>query len=311
MDELSELLDRARELAKARDRGPEAIEVNTAILKRVPDDVASLTRRGRCYWEAAREDYAHALALDPRNTIARNALARMDRKARTPTERPRPKVIGTNTRPVAAAGKVHAKVKRHREEAERARMSAEDLQEVGGLSSFEEARNLGIAARSGSHPNYPHAIAAFRKAFEIDRRRYDVLTMLAATYRACKQLEKAEKVYRWVLTREDSTFARVGLAAVYADTKRSAKARKLYEEVLDQEPANSYALMGLGRVFYNLDLPEQAIETFEKAAKFTEDRRTAQDAVVELKKMRETYRNRGEADKAEWIDSVLDRLRAR
>lgn len=190
-------------------------------------------------------------------------------------------------------------------------MSAEDLQEVGGLICFEEARSLGVAARNGSHPNYPLAIAAFRKAFELDRRRYDVVTMLAATYRACKQLEKAEKVYRWVLTREDSTFARVGLAAVYADTKRPAKARKLYEEVLDQEPVNSYALMGLGRVFYNLDLPEQAIEVFEKAAKFSEDRRTARDAVDELKKMRETYRNRGEADRAEWIDSVLDRLRAR
>lgn len=311
MDELSELLDRARELAKAREWGPEAIEVNTAILKRVPDDVASLTRRGRCYWEAAREDYDRALKLDPKNTIARNALAKMDRKAGTSTERPRAKVVGANTRPVAAAGRAHAEARRRREEAERARMSAEDLQEVGDLSSFEEARSLGIAARSGSHPNYPLAIAAFRKAFELDRRRYDVLTMLAATYRACKQLEKAEKVYRWILAHEDSTFARVGLAAVYADTKRPAKARKLYEEVLDQEPANSYALMGLGRVFYNLDLPEQAIEVFEKAAKFAEDRRTARDAVDELKKMRETYRNRGEADRAEWIDSVLDRLRAR
>ncbi len=54
-----------------------------------------------------------------------------------------------------------------------------------------------------------------------------------------------------------------------------------------------------------------AIETFEKAAKFAEDQRTVQDAVVELKKMRETCWSRGEADRAEWIDSVLDRLRAR
>ena len=84
---------------------------------------------------------------------------------------------------------------------------------------------------------------------------------------------------------------------VYADTKRPAKVRKLYEEVLNREPASSYALMGLGRVLYDLDLPEQAIETFEKAAKFAEDWRTVRDAVVELKKMRETYRNRGEAER--------------
>lgn len=214
----SSLLERAKRMAKAREWGEEAIEVNTAILESDPGQVPALTRRGRCYLEqgdleAARKDYERALELDPANRIARNALAHIDRKI----ERP----------------------------------------------GSEVERSVAPNART---------------------------------------------VYCWILAREDNSFARVGLAAVHADTGESAKARKLYEEVLEREPANPYALMGLGRVLYALDRPAQAAETFEKAAKFSEDRRSARDAVAELKKMRQVYRDREEVNKAEWIDSVLDRL---
>lgn len=315
MTGLEELRARAIRLVRVEDRGPEAIETNARILGLAPDDVAALNRRGRCYFErgdfaAARADYERALSLDASSTVARNFLWRIERKTSASQstwdrQRERTRVAATSRRKSAEYGA------RRRKDAERARILAEDLQEVGGLNDFDEARSLGVVARKGRPPNYPLAIAAFRRAFELDRRRYDVLTMLAATYRAHKQLDKAEKVYRWLLAREDSTYARVGLAAVYTDTERPAMARDLYEEVLDREPANTYALMGLGRALYALDLPDQAVETFEKAAKFAEGRETARDAVAELEKMRETYRDRGEADRAEWIVSVLDRLRAR
>lgn len=305
---------RAVRLVRDGDRGPKAIETNARILELAPDDVAALNRRGRCHFErgdfaAAKADYERALALNPAGTVARNYLRKIERiasgRGMGATRRERERAAAKSRRKPAE----HEA--RRREEAEEARVLAEDLQVAGGLNDFEEARSLGVVARRGRPPNYPLAIAAFRRAFELDRRRYDVLTMLAATYRAYKQLGKAEKVYRWLLAREDSTHARVGLAAVYTDTARPAMARELYEEVLDREPANPYALMGLGRVLYALDLPDEAVETFEKAAKFAEGRETARDAVAELEKMRETYQDRGEADRAEWIGSILDRLRAR
>ncbi len=76
---LQELLEKAKQFARGHYRGPEAIEVNTEILKLDPDQVGSYTRRGTCYLaagdlDAAQADFKEALALDPNNRIALNRL---------------------------------------------------------------------------------------------------------------------------------------------------------------------------------------------------------------------------------------------
>lgn len=321
---LEELRSMAIQFGRNAEYGRRAIEANTRILEMAPGDVAALNRRGRCYYErgayeVAKADYEQALSLHPSSTVARKYLQKIEWKISGrelgATMREREHAAARTRRRLAddraQRRRQQAEVRRRQKEAEKARMLAEDLQEVEGLNSFVEARSLGVAARGGRHPNYPLAIAAFRRAFELDRRRYDVLTMLAATYRAYKQPMKAEKVYRWLLNREESMVAKTGLAAVYADMGKPVKARELYEEVLHREPANSYALMGLGRTLYQLGFPEQAAKTFEKAAEFAEGRENVHKAVIELRKVRETYQESGDVDRAEWIDSVLDRLRVR
>lgn len=100
MDSLASLLEKAKRLAKARNRGPEAVKINTEILKRDPAQVGSYTRRGACYLEqgdltAAEKDYRQALERDPNNRIALNRLKDID-KIRNPNK------AGAKTAPARA-----------------------------------------------------------------------------------------------------------------------------------------------------------------------------------------------------------------
>ncbi len=76
---LRDLLEKAKQFARERYRGPEAIDVNTEILNLDPNQVGSYTRRGVCYLatgnlDDAEEDFLDALELDPNNRIAINRL---------------------------------------------------------------------------------------------------------------------------------------------------------------------------------------------------------------------------------------------
>lgn len=73
------LLEKAKRLARERNRSSEAIDVNTKILEIDPLQVGSYTRRGACFLEhgdlkAAAKDYRSALEIDPNNRIAANRL---------------------------------------------------------------------------------------------------------------------------------------------------------------------------------------------------------------------------------------------
>ena len=99
------------------------------------------------------------------------------------------------------------------------------------ITRFSEARQLGISACERRPLSYTLAIVAFRKAFQLDPARklapgerpppeLLVLTRLARVYRKAGQLDKAQRVYEWILGHCDTVHARVGLAAVYEDTRR-------------------------------------------------------------------------------------------
>lgn len=85
---LRELLEKAKQLGRDGNKGPEAIWLNTEILDRDPEEVGSYIRRGTCYLatdylDAAKKDFEKALALDPNNRFAINRLNEIkDRPAR-------------------------------------------------------------------------------------------------------------------------------------------------------------------------------------------------------------------------------------
>ncbi len=271
MHELDALRAEAVRLAKAGEWGANAADLNTRILAADPDDVAALTRRGRCHYEcgdldAAKKDYERALRLDPTNRIAGNFLTKITgpksvRDAQA-TQRERERVAAKSRRKSA-----EYEARRRRALAfalaEKQRKEAADYRRTERLTSFEEALDLGVAARESR--DYQLAIEAFRQAFRLDTSRYDVIVRLAATHRANKEPGEARRLYEWVLEREESRVALVGLAAVYRDQKRPVEACALYRKALSKDPRDRHALVGLAGALSDLGLREQAARTFEKA----------------------------------------------
>lgn len=169
----------------------------------------------------------------------------------------------------------------------RALTDAAELHRLETLTSFEEARAMGIAASAADPPNYPLAITALKKAYALDPRRklrsgqkpppglFEVPINLARVFRKSGQHYKAQRMYEWILARHDSPAAKVGLAAVHEDKRRHSVALGLYEEVLSENPNNPYALRGISRTLSSLDRTEEAVEAYEKALEGVENSKGA------------------------------------
>jgi tetratricopeptide (TPR) repeat protein len=161
--------------------------------------------------------------------------------------------------------------------AEEALKRTEDkIPTVEQLTDFDEAYALGVAASTASSPNYPLAIAAFKKAYRINPRRkvrpgrkpdpglFEVPMKLAAAYRLNGQFYEAQKMYEWILNHHDSRIARMELAAVYEDSGKHSKALKLYKEwVLTRDPHDARALHGVARTLRKLGRGEEAHEAYK------------------------------------------------
>jgi tetratricopeptide (TPR) repeat protein len=273
MAEIAGLRSEARRLARAGEWGPGAIEVNTRVLDLAPDDVAALTRRRRCFYEvgeheSARDDYERALALDSVNTVARNFLRKIKKEAfgremweTEDTQRQRARVAAKSRRKNAQYESRRRRMLMQAEVAKRCKETKE-ASKAEALTSFEEALALGVTAKE--ERNYPLAIAAFRQAFRLDRRRRDVILRLATTHRANKEPEEARRLYEWVLEREESPAALVGLAAVHRDQRQPLEACALYKKALFRRPDDRHALAGLAGALSDLGLREHAARTFRK-----------------------------------------------
>lgn len=292
--DLEALTREAKRMGKKGDWGPNAIRLNTKILDLDPDNLPALTRRARCFLEqddypAAQRDYVHASQIYPESKIVKEGLAKIDR--------------GWD----AARERKQRRTAKARELVERKRAQAQELSRIETLTSFQEARRMGIEAANSEPPSYPVAIAAFKKAYKLDPRRklgpgmapppglFEIPTRLARVYRASGQSYQAQRMYEWILERNDSQAARVGLAAVHEDKGRHVVALRLYEEVLSQNPHDPYALRGVARTLASLDRVEEAVEAYAKALKGAKTAKDAAAASAGLKKMRRGLKQRWES----------------
>ncbi len=327
VEPVNERLEEARRQALAFGRagawGLDALEANSNILRQAPEDFGALYRRGRCHEEqddfpAAKEDYARALRIRPGTGYVEEALARIERgwegaeeRAEKARERRRAQVAERAREAQVRAEKDQARrrAREARRRAEKAR--AEDFRRIEAISDFEEAYRFGIAASKGDHPDYPLAIAALRRAWKLDpsRRRLPVLTRLAGAYRKIGRADLARKTYEWVLARDDNRYSRVGLAAVYEDLGRHDDALDQYGAVLALDPGDSYALRGVARTLASLGRTDEAIEAYQKAVQAGGNDAERSEAISELRRMRDQARLEGDVGHAEWIDSVVWRIR--
>ncbi len=330
--DLEALMHAAARMGQKCNWGLEAVRVNTRILEEDPDNFGALYRRGQCYekqddFPAAKEDYSRAMRIKPGTRYVEEALERIERgwegaeeRAEKAREKARAAAARQAEKARAKVEKVQAKKRAEEARAAAEKSRAEDLRRVEAMSSFEEAYNFGVAASKGSRPDYSLAIAALKKAWELDPRKnrqggkrgtglFEIPTRLASIYRKNGQLDRARRTYEWVLKRDDSLYAMVGLAAVHEDCDRHSQSLELYEAVLARNPGDPYALRGLARTLSSLGQVDEAIETFYKAAEAARgSRKDFVAAVSGLERMRENLRCGGDTNRAQWIDSVLWRL---
>jgi len=109
------------------------------------------------------------------------------------------------------------------------RQAEEKFAAVEQLTDFDEAHAIGVAASNASSPDYPLAIAAFKKAYRLDPRRkvksgrkpepglFEVPMKLAAAYKRNGQFYESQKMYEWVLKHHDSRIAKTELAVLHED----------------------------------------------------------------------------------------------
>lgn len=231
---LKKLEGEARRLRKAENWDEEAIRANTRILEVDSRNFAALNRRARCYRErgdlsTAKEDYFHALELDPGNENIRTALEEIE------------------------------------EEVRKQREYEALIEKIRSITGFAEAYEMGRVHKDKSPAKRRIAVEAFKQAFRIDRSRFDVLIELAAVHRTLRQRDEAERSYEWVLRRRESSAAKIGLVAIYKDKKRLRDGLKLCEEVIELEPHNYYALRCRAGILSELDRGVEAMESFERS----------------------------------------------
>ena len=231
---LEALVLEARRLRAQENWGEEAISVNTRILISDPTNIAALNRRARCYRErmdlvAAKADYQRALELDPKNVNVAKAIREIEEKV----------------------GEERDREKR--------------IDEIRSMRSFAEVYAIGRANKDKSPARRRMAVEAFRQAFRLNKEKVGVLIELAAVHRSLRQRDEAERIYAWILRREQNSAAKVGLAAVYKDRKRLRDGLRLCDEVLVKDPLNSYALRCRAGILSELDRGEEAAEAFEKS----------------------------------------------
>ncbi len=318
--DLKELTRRAVDMGKAREYGPMAVRKNTQILEKDPANYGALIRRGRCYWEqddllAAKKDYSRVLRIRPGDKLAEEALEKIESGWAAWEEREK--------------RWAEKRVERARAEAEKARAEAEklakDLREVEAITQYRDAYNLGVATSKVYPPNYALAEMAFKRAWELDPKKrfqeavssgsrmdpklFEVPTRLARVYRGMGALDRARRIYEWVLKHVDDRYAMVGLAAVQEESGLHAEALELYEVVLSWIPRDSFALRGRAKVLRSLGRIEESVEAYRKAVEDGDSQEGADTALYALERMRADLQRKGETDRVRWLDSVLRQLR--
>lgn len=330
------LEERAKRLGRAGEWGALALGINSRILEVDPENIGALARRARCNvalddYPAAKADFERALALGPASRMTREDLRRG--------------LAELEEGWVQAAGRLEKReeaARRREVEAERARARARRraekrkrlLAEIEEMGDFEEARALGVLYAGGyggrGTPGRTRAVgadlelaeAALRRAWELDPRRsrpggrrdpkvYEVPTRLAGVYRARGELERAARIYGWVLEREDSPYAKVGLAAVRQDQGHPREALELYEGVVGERPNDAYAWRGMARTLASLDRGAEAVGAYERAIEVSGDEAQKARARADLRHLLDELRRSGKTEHARAAAEALQRAEER
>lgn len=174
--------------------------------------------------------------------------------------------------------------------------------------------NLGNMQRKTGQPR--EAVESYKKAIEYEPRHYFAHLNLAQVYYSLNQLEEAAVHYRkaleikpseyifnvlsntlfksrkvkdaiGVLTEAVKVFGRKSnflnnMGVLYAFQGEQEKARQLFLEVTAKNPNDIQALLNLGRLYSNENLPEEAKKYFQRVLELDSQNKTAREYLKKL-----------------------------
>lgn len=238
------LKDKARDLNRDGDWGPQALEVNTAVARLNPSDVAARTRQARCLrvagdLDGAKVAYEGALELDPDNANILQAIQEILDEARE---------------------------KRAAEEAsERELAHGEAVLE--NLEHCDEALVFARRMRQASPLDLEYTVWIYRRALELDEGRLGIAVEMAALIRRSGSSARALRIYERILEASpDYDAALVGKAAALLDTSRIGESLEICNSVLGRTLDEPYARKVKARAHALLGEREESLWQWEQAS---------------------------------------------
>lgn len=270
MDKLKKQIEKAKELAASGYWGEEAIQCNLRILE-IDDQIGgSYTRLAHCFELKGKLQSAEEMYI---------------------------KVLEFEPNDRIALNGIE-RIKNQLDEEKK-----KDL--IGEIDNYEEAFSIGLAAK---HKDKVLSLSALKRAVELNPTIY-ALNALAAAYRANKDLDSAERVYKDILLKTKNNVSLIGLAAVYRDKLDFDKALKIYQKVLHQNSKNIYALNGLGGVYTDIDKWGLAEKMFEKAIQIAIEINSPVETPIQgLRSLQQKYQSQDNQKGIERINLILNRF---
>lgn len=141
------------------------------------------------------------------------------------------------------------------------------LRENPGITSA----HLGVGDIQLEQENYEEAEVAFRRATRLEPGNFDAQYGLGVALQMLNRLAEAVEAYHKALTiRPDDFDANLNLATTYLQQGRPEFARPFAERAVELRPEHGGARVNLGAVYDQLDLDEEAIETYRVAMELVE-----------------------------------------
>jgi tetratricopeptide (TPR) repeat protein len=151
--------------------------------------------------------------------------------------------------------------------------------------------------------NSTEAMAAYKKALELDADNEDAMTGLATVYVDLGDNKAAAEMLRKVAEKDPNPRSLTTLAGVYEQLKDYALAAEMLRRALDQQPGNSELKMALAEDLTFSDQLDDALKLYQEAAADDPKDIKAQLRISQIyRQKRDFAKAREAADKAKEID---------
>ena len=113
---------------------------------------------------------------------------------------------------------------------------------------------------------YKDAHRCYKRCYELDSTRTDILNTLARVLANLGRVKEAEKYYKQVVDYDSANFyANYELARLYARLGNNAEGMRYFDHLLSRDPENAVLLRAKGDCYARMDSLDQALDCYDRA----------------------------------------------